>query len=156
TNFTYRISPQYRITQGTMAYFTYSTGYKGPGVAFISGLTDPYQAETVRSYELGIKSELLERRLRLNVDLFNEHDKDCEAQVSKAIRGLPNFVIGNAGGLTSRGVESDFSFRPIEQLTFNGALTYNEAWFTEYIDGPNVYTGNNLTNAPRWAGSLMT
>jgi iron complex outermembrane receptor protein len=154
TNFSYRISPQYRITTDTMVYFTWSTGYKGPGVAFVSGIYDPYKAETVKSGELGIKTELFEHRLRLNADVFDEHYKDFQAQVSETIDNLPQFVIGNAGGLTSKGVEADFNLRPIAAVTLNGGVTYDEAVFTDYVDGPNIYTGNTLTNAPRWVASL--
>jgi iron complex outermembrane receptor protein len=153
TNFSYRISPQYHFNSNIMAYATYSTGYKGPGVAFISGINDPYKAETVKSYEVGVKSELFDRHLRLNADIFDEQYKDFQAQIYKTINGLPTFITGNAGGLASRGVEADFNFRPIQSLALNGAVTYDEAYFSDYVDGPNIYTGNNLTNAPRWASA---
>ena len=156
TNFSYRASLQYHFTPDTMVYATYSTGYKGPGVAFISEINDPYRAETVKSYELGVKSELFGHHLRLNADIFDEKYKDFQAEVYKTINGLPNFIIGNAGGLTSKGIEGDFTFRPIRPLTLIGAVTYNETYFTDYVDGPNIYTGNNLANSPRWASSLSS
>jgi iron complex outermembrane receptor protein len=156
TRFTYQVSPQYHFSKDAMAYFTYSTGYKGPGIAYVSNVFDPFRPETVKSYELGVKTELLDHHLRLNADIFDEQFKDFQAQIAETINGVPVFVTGNAGGLTSKGVESDFTYRPIAPLTINGAVTYLEAYFTNYIDGPNNYTGNNLINSPRWSSALST
>jgi iron complex outermembrane receptor protein len=153
TNLSYRVSPQYHFNPQVMAYAAYSTGYKGPGVAFISGINDPYREETVKSYEVGVKSELFDRRLRLNADIFDEKYTDFQAQILTLVNNLPIYLIGNAGGLTSKGVEGDLTFKPIQSLSLNGSVTYDEAYFTNYVDGPNIYTGNNLTNAPRWASS---
>jgi iron complex outermembrane receptor protein len=156
TRFTYQIAPEYHFSKDVMGYFTYSTGYKGPGIAYVSSVYDPFRPETVTSYELGVKSELLDHRLRLNADIFDEKFKDFQAQIAETLHGAPVFVTGNAGGLTSKGVESDFSYRPIAPLTINGAVTYLEAYFTNYIDGPNNYSGNNLINSPRWSSGLST
>lgn len=155
-NLSYRISPQYHFTPDTTVYVTYSTGYKGPGVAFVSGVYDPYRRETVGSAEIGLKSELLDRHLRLNVDVFDEYYRNFQAQLLVPIPGSPlnAIVTGNAGSVRSRGFESDAAFRATQSLTFNGALTWNEAYFSNYVSGPNVYTGQPLSNAPRWSGTL--
>ncbi|HUO21390.1 MAG TPA: TonB-dependent receptor [Caulobacteraceae bacterium] len=157
TNFSYRISPQYRIDNNIMVYASYSTGYKPPGVAFVSNKYDPYRAETVDALEVGEKSELFDHRLRINFDVFQEKFTNFQATTLTTIPGaiVQQLVIGNAGGLTSEGAEATFAVRPTNELTFNGSVTYTDAWFTKYIyNATTSYTGSSLTNAPRWAASV--
>lgn len=63
-NFSYRIAPQYQISDTMMLYASYSTGYKPAGIAFVGNKYAPYRDETVKAWEAGIKSEWFGRRLR--------------------------------------------------------------------------------------------
>ncbi|MDZ5645804.1 TonB-dependent receptor [Nitrospirillum sp. BR 11828] len=156
-NFSYRISPQYKITDDVMVYGTYSTGYKPGGVAFVGSLYDPYKAETVQSYEVGVKSELLDRRVRVNFDLFEEKFTDFQASILTTVPGavVSQVVIGNAGGLTSKGAELNLAWRATDALTLNGSVTYTDAAFTDYVYNVTTdYTGTKLTNSPRWMTTL--
>jgi iron complex outermembrane receptor protein len=64
-------------------------------------------------------------------------------------------VIGNAGGLKSEGAEATFALQATHSLTFNGSVTYADAYFTNYVYNTTTnYTGSNLTNAPRWSAFL--
>jgi iron complex outermembrane recepter protein len=152
SNFSYSIHPEYKFTSNVFGYLTYATGYKGPGVAFVSNLYSPYKAETVVDYEAGVKSELFDRRLRLNADVFYEKYKDFQAQTLELQPGgLLQYVIGNAGGLRSQGVEADTEFTILPGLNASVSATYADAIFTNYIDGPNNYTGQALPYAPKWS-----
>ena len=79
--FTYRIAPQYKISRDVMVYASYSTGYKPGGVAFVGNKYDPYNAETVQSYELGEKAELFNHKLRLNADIYLENFTNFQATI---------------------------------------------------------------------------
>ncbi|MBB6251214.1 TonB-dependent receptor [Nitrospirillum iridis] len=152
-DFSYRISPQYKFNDDVMVYATYSTGYKPGGVAFVGSLYDPYKAETVKSYEVGVKSELFDRRLRVNFDLFQEDFTDFQASILTNVPGavVQQVVIGNAGGLTSKGAELNVAWRATDALTLNGSVTYTDAAFTDYVYNTTTdYTGTKLTNSPRW------
>ena len=154
-NFSYRIAPEYRLTDDVMLYASYSTGYKPGGVAFVGNKYDPFHEETVKAYEVGVKSELFNHRLRLNADAFDEDFKEFQATILTAIPGsvLLQSVIGNAGGLKSEGGEATFAWKATEALTLNGSVTYTDAYFTNYVPNTTTnYTNTRLTNAPRWAG----
>lgn len=158
----YRISPQYKISDTVMIYGTYSTGYKPGGIAFVGNKFNPYKAETVEAYELGIKSELLERRLRLNLSLFKSDFTQFQTTIlTKIPDGQGGFInasaIGNAGGLRSQGAELTFAWRATPNLSFNGGVTYTDAKFTDYVANPTTdYTNTRLTNAPRVQGFLAS
>lgn len=170
--FTYRIAPQFKISKNVMVYASYATGYKPAGIAFVGNKYDPYNAETVEAFEIGEKAELFNHSLRLNVDAYLSNFTNFQATILTPVStGIGGFIlasaIGNAPGLRSRGVEATFAYHPVRQLTFNGSVSYNEAWFTNYVPTPNVlnadgsiktagtsYTGTSLTNAPNWTAFL--
>ncbi|WP_297507784.1 TonB-dependent receptor [uncultured Caulobacter sp.] len=158
--FTYRIAPQFQITPDAMVYATYATGYKPGGVAFVGNRYDPYNAESVKSWEVGFKSELFDKRVRFNADVFSSKFTNFQATILTPVTtGVGGFIlasaIGNAPGLRSRGAETSIAVRPSRDLTLGGSLTYTDAEFTNYVASPTAnYTGTRLTNAPKWQTSL--
>lgn len=158
--FTYRIAPQFAISPDVMLYATYSTGYKPGGIAFVGNKFNPYNAESVKSWEAGIKSEFLDRRVRLNFDLYSSTYTDFQATILTPVTtGIGGFIlasaIGNAPGLRSRGFEASLAVKPTRALSLGGAMTYNDSKFTDYVASPSAnYTGTRLTNAPRWSFTI--
>lgn len=156
-DFSFRVAPQYRVSADTMLYASYTTGYKPAGIAFVGNKYNPYRDETVKSLELGVKSELLGRTLRLNANLFAQKFTDFQTTVVTAIPGSPTLqaVIGNAGALRSTGAEIGATWRAAPALTLNAAANYTNGKYTDYVyDSKTDYTGSRLTNAPRWAGTF--
>jgi iron complex outermembrane receptor protein len=156
-NFSYRLAAQYRLNSDVMAYVSYATGYKPGGTAFVGNNYSPYRDETVKSVEAGIKSELFDRRVRLNASVFNSEFTDFQTSLLTFVPGNPVAVIatGNAGGLRSRGFETTFAWRATEGLTLSGGVTYADAVFTDFrYNATTNYAGTSLTNAPKWQGSL--
>jgi iron complex outermembrane receptor protein len=78
----------------------------------------------VWSYEAGIKSELFQRRLRLNVDIFSTKIKNFQDTVFTG--GTLGFITFN-GPVRSRGVEIDTSFLATPRLRVDGGLTFADS-----------------------------
>ncbi len=158
--FTYRIAPQFTISPDVMLYATYSTGYKPGGIAFVGNKYNPYNSETVKSWEAGIKSEFLNRRVRLNFDVYSSNYTDFQATILTPVTtGIGGFIlasaIGNAPGLRSRGFEASLAVKPARDFSIGGAVTFNDSKFTDYVASPTAnYTGTRLTNAPRWSFTI--
>jgi iron complex outermembrane recepter protein len=130
-NFSFRTGPQYQITQNVMAYATLSTGYKGPVVdAESTSVVRTVAPETVRAYEAGVKSTLFDRRMILNVSVFDEKYKDFQTSVWEP--SLNGFILGNAGGMKSRGTDVDFTVKPLSSVTITGGVTYLDAVYTDF------------------------
>lgn len=159
-SFTYRISPEYKFSNNAMVYFTAATGNKPAGIALNGNVFAPYRAETVLDFEVGEKSEWFNHRLRINFDLYHSQYKNYQAPALTQIPAGPtNFIsvtaIGNAGGLLSEGAEASVAFKPTNELTLSGSGSYNDSYFTNYIDSTTVnYTGTRPPNAPKWTGTL--
>lgn len=171
-NFSYRGGVEFDIQPDIMGYATYARGYKGPTFDQLNGhLVKP---EIPDDLEVGLKATLFERRMTLNVALFDEKFHEFQAQAQEP-GGATGFETLNAGNLTSRGLEAELRARVGDGLTLSSGVTYNDAYYESFqgvacypglpsgpvaakgICAPNNTTdasGNRLAYAPRWVGTL--
>jgi iron complex outermembrane receptor protein len=137
-NVSYRASLDYDISEDLFGYASYTKGYKGP--TFDQFTATAVKPEIPTSYELGLKSTLLDNRLRLNVAVFDTTFDNFQVQAVALIGGVQINATTNAGQLKSRGVEAEVTAIPVEGLTVTGRATFLD---TKY---------KNLTNLPCYAG----
>ncbi|MBL8773303.1 MAG: TonB-dependent receptor [Phenylobacterium sp.] len=134
TDLSYKVGGQYQFTPDVMGYLTYATGYKGPAYPQNLGSTafNPYIApETVKAVEGGVRSTVLDGRLRLNVAGFYNKFSDFQTQTYDPVAAL--FRLANAGGVRSQGVEIDAVARPTEFLTINFGASLIDTEFTDFV-----------------------
>lgn len=147
TNFSYKTGLQYNVTPDAMLYATWGTGYKGPAekTYVFSATENPYlRPETVQDLEVGIKSELFNKRLRVNVDGFFEKFKDFQVQ---AFDSAGFATLTNAPGVRATGVELDTSFKVTSALTLNYTATIQNSHFTDFPGDP-CYTQQPTASCP--------
>jgi iron complex outermembrane receptor protein len=130
TRFDYRASLDYRFSPEVLAYATISTGFKGGGIGprpFNPAQARPFNPEKVTTYELGLKTDLLDRRLRLNLAAF--YNDFTDAQLT--LLSCPQFggpgpcaLPQNAGDATMKGFEAEILATPVEGLTIDGSMSY--------------------------------
>lgn len=146
-----KVGLEYTPLPNIMTYFTYSQGYKAGG---FNNLGSPgqeiYDAEYTTNYEVGVKSSFFDNRLQANVSLFWIDWTD--QQVEEII--LTQSRITNAGKSVSRGIEVETAWQATEGLLLTGSVGWNDAHFTEYMDGGNDYSGNRPPNAPIYTYSI--
>lgn len=127
-NLSFRLGAQYDVTRNVMAYLTFNRGYKGPAIndqAVSAASPLVVKPEIPNAWELGLKTNLLDRRLALDVSLFHTNVHDFQAQVFSP--GLVAFVFTNAPELTTQGVQVDVFGRLTDNLSFNGGFVYDDA-----------------------------
>ncbi len=152
-----RIALEYQATDDTLLYASYSEGFKSGGFngRFSSGANQQpfYDQETVRTYEIGVKTTWLDNRVRTNIAVFYNDFEGYQATVE-----VPDPVLGtlqtitNAADFTSFGFEFEWLAQPTDQFTFGGALAYIDSEFSGFI---NPATGadlssNELQSTPDW------
>jgi iron complex outermembrane receptor protein len=92
----------------------------------------PFKAETLTSYELGLKSEWFERRVRLNGAVFYSTYDDLQvAQFVPSASGAQS-IISNAGKANYKGVEVELTAMPVPGLRFNLSYGYLDAEYDKY------------------------
>lgn len=150
------VSLEWRPRPKLLAYATFSQGYKSGGFNVFSVTpTDSaeYRPESVNNYELGLKSEFLDSRLRINASIFYMDYTDLQQnQLISVGGGIAQFQTSNAAKARSKGFEIELSALPVRQLQLTASYGYVDAVFESF---PNAnaagadYTGNRLPLAPR-------
>jgi len=142
-NLSYLVGGQFFLTRDIMAYATYSTGFKGPTISNLQGEARSVLPEKSRDYQIGLKATLLDRRLTMNLALFDERYRNFQAQIYDNETIPAQFILGNAGALRSRGVEAELAARPISGLRLSGSLTYADARYRDFLG--QCYTGQPIS-----------
>ena len=163
--FTPRVGLLYSITDDMMVYGTYSRGFRSGGfngrVGNLVEARESYDPETVDSYEVGIKSEWLDNRLRFNANVFymEYDDKQEELQLPDDNDTGQKTVVENAASATLQGVEVEVQAFVGEGLTLRANLGYLDTEYDDFqytgIDGVVVDLSDlEFRRAPDWTGSL--
>jgi len=140
-------------------YARYAKGSKAGGFdadTIGSNRTVPgeFADETVNSYELGLKSQWLQRRLRANLALFLADYDDYQVTQFRPVGSVTVPVVSNAGKVRTYGPELELLARPLRGLTLRSSTAWVHA---EYVDfrnggGPGVdFSGHRNEYAPRWS-----
>jgi iron complex outermembrane receptor protein len=128
---------QYKFNSRQMVYFRYAEGYRNGGYQGLppENAQVPYQPETVKSYEFGVKADFLDRRLRANLALFQNDYQDLQRTTIAAIPVFPFTaqLINNAANARVRGIELETTVVPIDALTLSLSATYLQPKYKNYI-----------------------
>lgn len=144
TAWTPKFGVDYELSDDIMAYASATRGFKSGG--FQLGDGKPFLPEYLWSYEIGLKSTLLDRRLRANLSAF--YYDYTNLQVVQYINGVASTT--NAGQATIKGFEAEIMARPTERFTLTSTLAWLDARYDVYFDQGNSLKGNRLPNAPKW------
>ncbi|MEI9852368.1 MAG: TonB-dependent receptor [Sphingomonas sp.] len=159
--FDWRLSLDYRFSPAVLAYATIGTGFKGGGVTarpFIPqhALQGTFGPETVTAYELGLKTDLFDRRVRLNLAGFYNQYKNIQLPLSDctAYGGGPCAVVANAGDGKMWGFEAELSARPVDGLSIDASLTLIGSKYTSIAPavGGTITAGSPIVS-PEVQGS---
>ncbi|MEZ5743289.1 MAG: TonB-dependent receptor [Sphingomonadaceae bacterium] len=137
----YRLAADYRFSPEFLAYASFSTGFKGGGVnprPFVSDQALPFNPETLKTYEVGFKADLLDRRVRLNAAAFL--NKYADITLGKLVcpeSSLPTPCLrpANIGSADVKGFELEASVRPIDGFTLDGSLAVLDFEYTSPAAG---------------------
>ncbi|MEM8548924.1 MAG: TonB-dependent receptor, partial [Pseudomonadota bacterium] len=169
------ITLQWDASDSIMLYAAATRATKAGGFNAADLTGDPevieFEEEVATGLELGIKSEFMARRLRLNGALFQTSFEDL--QVSVLDNATNTFFIGNAAEATSQGVELDATYLLSEAVTIGGSIAYLDAYFDDFPGAPcatSIYQqpdcqgegpsasrnaeGDPMIHSPEWSGNL--
>lgn len=119
------VTLDYAWSDDIHTYARYATAYRAGGYSVRTSVGDPaFGPEKLRSYELGLKSQFLNRALTLNLAAYLSKWKDVQVDYSGS-----DFLahVDNAGDIEIRGIEGDFVIRPTRRLEFSGSYAYTDA-----------------------------
>ncbi len=164
-NFSPKIGLQLHPSDDVMLYGSYSAGYKTGG--WTTRYTTPqtkasgFGPEKAYTFEAGLKSTLLNRRLQLNLSAFTTRYKGI--QLNYQVGTSP--TIANVGDARIKGFEAEIIAKPASILTINASLGYTDSYYT-YLDpavqvtsAPNSFqlgatVGGDLPKTPNWKANI--
>lgn len=153
TNLSSKVGLEYKFDPDLMAYVSFSQGFKDGGwtsrlLAPAPGNIAPsFGPEKADTYEIGLKSELFDRRIRSNLAVFNTNYDQIQETV---IQGISP-VFENAGSATIRGAESETEARVTSNFTLTANIGYLDAYYTKISPGALITMRDRLVNTPRWS-----
>jgi iron complex outermembrane receptor protein len=146
----------YRWNPSMLTYASVAKGYKAGGFAGgYTAETAAFDPQYVWSYEAGVKTDWLDRRLILNAAMFYSKAKDLQVIRRDPITMLPDFR--NAAKATIQGLEVELLARPLQGLDIMASFGLLD---TEFDDNKNIeenadYTGNEVPLSPAYTASLV-
>ncbi|MCR4540164.1 TonB-dependent receptor [Pseudomonas sp. 18.1.10] len=151
--FTPKAALQYEWQPDAYVYASYAEGFRAGGFnAFSSAANYPgYDPEKVKTYELGAKGWLADKRLRYSAAVYLMDVRDM--QVQQIIQ--PGVVyITNAATARSTGLELEADYLVADNWRLVSSVGLNRTRFKQFSEGSNDYKGNHNPYAPDLTGHL--
>jgi len=160
-NFSWLVSASYKVTPDVMVYARASTGYRSGGINPRAGVINTFKPEKAMSYEAGIKSELFDRRLRLNFAAFlTDYDDLQVQQFAAGMQGATSLIV-NAGKVQLKGFEAEATLMPVDGLTIDGSVGYVDTKYKTFMfRDPNTDVIENVADVakpiytPKWTARI--
>jgi iron complex outermembrane receptor protein len=165
---TYRVGIDHAVSEEAMVYATFSTGFKSGGyneqAGTLSSASFSFDPEHAKSLEFGMKADLLNNTLRLNMAAFYVEYSDLQLDSIIAIDEAPGqeSVVTNAGEMTSIGFEADIMWLATESLIIDGTLGILDAAYDKFdcnldrdiSNGNEDCSGLDVKRTPKSTASL--
>ena len=146
-NFSGDVTAAWDVTRDVHLFATYAKSFKTGGINLNGVPADAVtgvplldlatiKPESVNHYEVGIKTQFLDRKATFNISAFRTDISNYQAQVSNFAVGVIRGYLANAEKARSQGVEFDASFRPSERFNIYGNGAYTDAKFVSFKNAP--------------------
>lgn len=155
--FTPRVALQYEFTENVMAYVSYAEGFNGGGVnsRFDPTLPNngiiPFGSERLKNIELGLRSDLLQKRLRLNATYFTGVWDDI--QIGENLTPGQSTTT-NAGEAEIEGLEIDGMWRATDIFSVNFAAGWLDTKYTNVGQAQQIVLDSTFPFAPELSYSI--
>ncbi len=159
SNFSPKVGVQLHPMSDVMVYGSWSKGYKTGG--WTTRLSNPlptapdFDEEKATTFEIGVKSTLLDRHLQLNAAAFTTAYKGIQLNFQQGVSP----TIQNAGNARIKGFEVEAVIAPVQAFTINTSVGYLDAYYTSVDAGAvvppsvlqaGVAKGVQLPKTPHW------
>lgn len=153
-SFTPRVGLNWKATENAMVYASYAEGFKGGGwnprpTSAAAGIR-PFEPETIKTYELGAKTQWFDRRLTFNVAGFYSSYSNIQLPVAYGLSdGTLVIETQNAGRSHIHGLEVELAARPIREVSIQIGYGYLDNKYVSIVPGASITSSNRLPDAPK-------
>ena len=166
--FTPKVSVTWRATDDNLLYTTASKGFRQGGPnrfntnsplcapdferLGINRVPDSFRPDTLWTYEVGSKNQVLDRRATVNAAVYYTDWSKIQQQVNLPTCGFQ--FIGNVGAAEIKGAELAVEAAITDALTLGGTASYTDAEITESSPGVSAQVGQSVLDTPEWMGNV--
>lgn len=159
--FDYKLGVDYSVTDDIMIYGQFSTGFKGGGVnprPLRPELAVTFGPETVDAYEIGLKSQFLNRSVTLNLAAYHSDYSNLQLSANGVdTLGRPSIIIANVGSADIRGIEAELLIEPFDNLVIDASGSHIDFEIKDLGSAAGVAGGPTLDSlpagTPQWKAS---
>ncbi|MGE4431174.1 MAG: TonB-dependent receptor [Sphingobium sp.] len=152
--FTYRVALDHRFSPELLVYASVNSGFKSGGYNALAPDQPPFNPEKLMAYAAGIKSDLLDRRLRLNLEGFYYDYKDLQVGVVLQLApGVTAPGIINGGTAEVYGLDLDMQAQITDGLRISGGLAYLHSRFKDTVSNFAISSPSGMV--PTYLGSVQ-
>ena len=136
----FRVALDHKLTPDILAYASWSRGFNAGFFnqisfgGFTAAANPVVKPEEIDAYEVGLKSELFDRKLRVNIAGFLYDYSNLQQQIYSPFGGI---ISVNAAAARIKGIDLDIVARPIRQLTLSFSANYLDTKYRSYPLAPN-------------------
>ena len=142
---TYRLVADYKINDNMMVYASFATGFVAGGFSETCGSEfscSPYDSEENENFEIGLKSDLLDGTLRLNLAAFHTQYENLQRDTVVTIQDaagntFQETVSVNEGQSTAQGFEAEMQWAVSDNFRIDANLGYLDHTYDSYTPGIN-------------------
>jgi iron complex outermembrane receptor protein len=145
-----RVSLQFQWTSTLMTYTTYSEGFDQGGGTRVAAGVRAYSPETLRNYEVGMRSDSFGRRLRFNASAF--YSRYSNVQVNENI-DFHNVIVNGSSGIV-RGVEIEGRWLPTRFFQISYGFGYLDSGYSGYSSSSGITSGVPFPQAPHYSADV--
>ncbi len=166
---TWRVTGSYQLTDDIFGYATIARGFKSGGYndqagsgGFANFPVQAYDPEFATSYEVGVKSNLAENRVRLNATYFFVNYEDFQRSTVVSVPGtaFQETRTFNAADVDAQGVELELTALLAENLTLRANVGWLDAEYNKFLLDRNLdgvledLSGRDVVRSPEWTAGI--
>lgn len=157
-DFSVSLTLDYALSDDINVYAKYAEGYRAGGFntrGTAENFAQGFEPEEMTAYELGLKSELLDHRVRLNAAVFNYGYDELQVDQSNPTN-ITQTDTFNAGKASYDGFEFDLTALLTEQLMLSASYGYVNAEYDEFFQfGVDVADARRIAFTPKNSYSVV-
>ena len=154
-SFTPKLIAAWEPIKDQSTYLSYSEGFKAGGfdnrASSLIAASNAFNPENVRTWEVGLKSNWLENRLRTNLAIYYNKISGFQASATDPYTQVSQRF--NLGGATSEGVELETTAILAKGLNWTNNVSYDNTNIDAVVGKSATslsYVGKHLLYTPRW------
>lgn len=153
-----RLGVEYKWNDDIMTYASVARGYKGGGInARGSNANEfvPFDPEYLLTYEVGLRSDLVDNRVRFNASVYYSDYDDIQFSVIVAGEdAVPLFLVANAAKAQVKGFETELIVTPTQGMVLSAGVGLIDAKYTNADPTTGITEDSEFVKTPKWSVNL--